>query len=333
MTRRSIAAASATPIPLSGDGGNVVVVVVVTDDVEVEPVGLSSAAVVSTGARVVIAAVVSTASSSPPQAEATRATANNVMRYLEIVTGPECIPAAETTRVGTASVDFMDDLVSFVAGELAKRADPEKAAPMAAYLKTEMPFYGVQKRGRTEVMRELKSRFPIADAATYRSAVESLWNRPHREEKYMAIALARQHSAFVTLENLDLYQRMIEEGAWWDLVDDIAINCVGIVYLKERKRTEATIEAWVDDEVMWLRRTSLISPIKHKTATDYEMLFDHCVRRSGEKEFFIRKAIGWTLREYAKTEPDRVASFLLQHRDLWSGLSFREASKHLDLTI
>ena len=225
----------------------------------------------------------------------------------------------------------MDDLVCFVAAELGKRADSEKAGPMAAYLKTEMPFYGVQKRGRTEVIRELKKRFPLTDMATYRAAVEALWRQPHREEKYLAISIARQYSAFVTFENLDLYRRMIVEGAWWDFVDDVAINCVGIVYLNERARTEPTIEEWIDDEVMWLRRTSLISPIKHKTATDHQMLFDHCVRRAGEKEFFIRKAIGWTLREYAKSEPDRVATFLLQHRDLWSGLTFREASKHLDI--
>lgn len=225
----------------------------------------------------------------------------------------------------------MNELVSYVASELAQRADPEKAGPMAAYLKTDMPFYGVQKRGRTEVMRGVKKLFPITDVAEYRAAVEALWAQPHREEKYLAIGIARQNRAFVTMENLDLYRRIIVEGAWWDFVDDVAINCVGIVYLNERRRAEPTIEAWVDDDDMWLRRTSLISPIKHKEATDHVMLFDHCLRRAAEKEFFIRKAIGWTLREYAKTAPDRVAAFLLEHRERWSGLSFREAAKHLDI--
>ena len=225
----------------------------------------------------------------------------------------------------------MDDLIAFAAVELAARADPEKAAGMATYLKTDMPFYGVQKKGRTEVFREMNKRFPIGDAATYRAAIEALWAQPHREEKYLAVGIAKRYPDFLTFDNFDVYRRLIVEGAWWDFVDEVAINCVGIVYLNERERTESTIEAWIDDEVMWLRRTSLISPIKHKTATDHERLFDHCLRRAGEKEFFIRKAIGWTLREYAKTEPDRVAGFLLQHRDVWSGLSFREASKHLDI--
>jgi 3-methyladenine DNA glycosylase AlkD len=225
----------------------------------------------------------------------------------------------------------MDELISLVADELARRAEPEKAAGMAAYLKTDMPFYGVQKRGRTEVFRLVKKQFSLEDRASYRAAVEALWERPHREEKYLAIGIARHYKDQVNFDNLDLYERLIVEGAWWDFVDDVAINCVGIVYLSQHKETQPIIERWIDSDVMWLRRTSLISPIKHKAETDHLMLFDHCLRRAHEKEFFIRKAIGWTLREYAKTAPDRVRDFLLAHRETWSGLSFREAGKHLDI--
>lgn len=202
---------------------------------------------------------------------------------------------------------------------------------MAAYLKTDMPFYGVQKKELTAVYREMKRRFPIDDDASYRGAIVDLWSRPHREEKYLAISVARYNTRFVTSDHIDLYRRLIVEGAWWDLVDDVAINCVGIVHLKERLRMEPIIEGWIDDEFMWLRRTALISPLKHKAETDYETLFDHCLRRAHEKEFFIRKAIGWTLRQYARTEPERVRDFLLEHRDRWSGLTFREAAKHLDV--
>ncbi len=226
----------------------------------------------------------------------------------------------------------MNELTSFVAAELTKRANAEKAGPMAAYLKTEMPFYGVQKKGRTEVFRELKRRFPIQANDVYRNAVAALWAQPHREEKYLAITIARHHTPFITAENIDLYQQLIVEGAWWDLVDDVAINCVGIAYWEQRAVVEPTIERWIDDEFMWLRRTSLIAPIKHKAATDHERLFDHCLRRADESEFFIRKAIGWTLREYAKTDPERVRKFLVQYRERWSGLSFREAAKHLDIS-
>jgi 3-methyladenine DNA glycosylase AlkD len=80
---------------------------------------------------------------------------------------------------------------------------------------------------------------------------------------------------------------------------------------------------------MWLRRTAILAQLKHKDATDAGELFDYCLRRSGETEFFIRKAIGWALREYAKTDPDAVRGFLSAHGDELSGLSYREAAKHL----
>ena len=150
----------------------------------------------------------------------------------------------------------MEELVDFVAAELTFRADPDKAAGMAAYMKTDMPFDGVQKRGRTEVARALRKRFPIDDIATYRAAVAALWAQPHREEKYLAIGIAKEHKQFLCLDNFDLYRRLIVEGAWWDFVDEVAIHCVGIVYLNDREKTEPTIEEWVDDAVMWLRRTA-----------------------------------------------------------------------------
>jgi 3-methyladenine DNA glycosylase AlkD len=225
----------------------------------------------------------------------------------------------------------MNELKTFVAAELERRSDPAKAVRMAAYMKTDMPFYGVQKKGRTEVFRMIRDRFPIGDAAAYRAAVEALWLQPHREEKYLAIDIAKHHQSFVTTDNMDLFRRLIVEGAWWDLVDDVAVNCVGMTYLRERSAVAPTIESWVDDDFMWLRRTSLISPLKHKADTDHVSLFDHCLRRAHETEFFIRKAIGWTLREYAKTEPDRVRTFLVEKRDRWSGLTFREAAKHLNV--
>ena len=225
----------------------------------------------------------------------------------------------------------MKPLIAIAARELSDRADAEKAAGMAAYMKTDMPFYGVQKKGRTEVFRVIKREIPIPDNSTYRAAIEALWEQPHREEKYLAIGIAKAYTEYLTVETLDLYRRLIDEIPPGALDDEVAIHCVGIVYLNQRTQTEPTIEAWVDDDVMWLRRTSLISPIKHKADTDHDMLFDHCLRRAHEKEFFIRKAIGWTLREYAKTAPERVSAFLLEHRDQWSGLSFREAAKHLDI--
>jgi len=224
-----------------------------------------------------------------------------------------------------------DALTGFVAAELAAVADPDRAAPMAAYMKTDMPFYGVPAPRRSPIAVEAVRRFPPGGRDEYRVGTLALWNRPHREEKYLAIEYARAFPRYITLSSVPLYRRMIIEGAWWDLVDEIAVHLVGRVLLTQRERMTPKVEAWIDDPHLWLRRTAIISQLGHKEATDAELLFEACNRRMEEKEFFIRKAIGWALRDYARTDPEAVVEFVTANRDRLSGLSYREATKHLDL--
>lgn len=219
--------------------------------------------------------------------------------------------------------------VTFVQAELAANANPEKAGPMAAYMKTEDPFYGVQKPARSAIYKEMNRRFPIEDADEYERAVLELWALPHREEKYLALGIATGFRKFITFDRINLYRRLITDGAWWDFVDEIAARAVGIVWLDDRSRTTPLMSRWIDDEDLWIRRTAIIGQLKHKSETDSDLLFDFCLRRAHEPEFFIRKAIGWALREYAKTDPGAVLDFTTTHRDRLSSLSFREATKHL----
>ena len=223
----------------------------------------------------------------------------------------------------------MDDLVDYVALELAQRGDPADAAAMAAYMKTDMPFYGVKKPGRVIVMRAVMERFRLETRRHYETAVRALWRQPHREEKYLAINLAGRYPQYVTLSSVPIYRMMIVQGAWWDFVDAIAADLVGRVLLQQRPRMSATLDSWIDHDDMWLRRTAILAQLRHKAATDEDRLFDYCLRRSHEREFFIRKAIGWALREYAKTAPDAVRTFVLANAASWSGLTYREATKHL----
>lgn len=202
---------------------------------------------------------------------------------------------------------------------------------MAAYMKTDTPFYGAQKAVRQPVQRDAVRRFPAANRSEYRQAILALWNRPHREERYIAIEYARSFPTYITLSSIPLYRKMIVEGAWWDYVDSLAIHLVGQVLLNQRNAATPKIRAWIDDPDMWLRRSAIIGQIGHKGATDTELLFEACARRMHETEFFIRKAIGWALRDYARTDPSAVAAFVVEHRDQLSGLSFREATKHLDV--
>ena len=221
------------------------------------------------------------------------------------------------------------DRVEFVSAELAALANPENAAAMAAYLKTDMSFFGVKRPDCSRIFKEAMQRYPVATRFDYERGVRALWAQPHREEKYMAIFLARAVPQYISPPSLPLYRKLIVEGAWWDFVDEVAAHLVGALLLGHRERVAPIMEEWIDHSDMWLRRSALLAHLRHKGQTDEATLFDHCLRRAHESEFFIRKAIGWVLRQYARTAPDAVRAFVVEHRDAWSGLTFREATKHL----
>lgn len=221
------------------------------------------------------------------------------------------------------------EVAAFVKTGLAARADPTKAGPMTAYMKTSMPFYGVQKPQRTPIAKAVKRRFDIDDIEQYLAVVEAVWTMPHREEKYLAVHLARLYPQYVTPASVPLYEKLIREGAWWDFVDELAIHLVGRVFLDERRVLRPLLDEWVHDDDLWIRRTAILAQIGHKKSTDQRMLFDYCLRCAGESEFFIQKAIGWALREYSRFAPGAVQNFIVQNRERLSALSVREGAKRL----
>jgi 3-methyladenine DNA glycosylase AlkD len=200
---------------------------------------------------------------------------------------------------------------------------------MQAYMKTDMPFYGVQKAGRTGILRDLVRDFRPDSADGYRDLVLALWNLDHREEKYIALGVARHFKDHTTPTQLDLYHRLITEGAWWDLVDEVATHLMRDLVVGSPVESWPVVDRWIDDDDMWLRRTALLCQVGAKDDTDPGRLFAFCASRAYEEEFFIRKAIGWALREYARTDPVAVAAFINAHLGDLSGLSYREGSKHI----
>lgn len=220
-------------------------------------------------------------------------------------------------------------VIDYVQGELRGVADPEKAVSMQAYLKTDMPFYGVQAKDRARIFTEIKARYAPAGRGEYLELAGALWELPHREEKYLAVAVAGGFGEYVVPASLPFYRKLIVEGAWWDLVDDVAVHIIRRLVLTCPDETWPTVDRWNEDDDLWLRRTSIICQVGSKEGTDQERLFRFCEARIGEKDFFIRKAIGWALREYAKTRPEEVAGFVASHRHEMSGLSLREATKHI----
>jgi 3-methyladenine DNA glycosylase AlkD len=229
---------------------------------------------------------------------------------------------------GPQTIDT-DALVALVRAGLEPHRNVDNAKAMAAYLKTDDPFYGVKKPDRAPTKKAMLAQFAPRTLADYQAAVRALWYEPERENKYMAQAYADRFKAFHVPEAMGLFEELIRHGQWWDLIDLVATNLVGGAFLNGRRRLTPLMRKWNNDDDMWIRRTSILSQNRHRADTDTELLFKLCLARAHEKEFFIRKAIGWALRDCSRWFPDEVAGFIHEHHDELSGLSVREGTKRL----
>jgi 3-methyladenine DNA glycosylase AlkD len=159
--------------------------------------------------------------------------------------------------------------------------------------------------------------------------VQQLWMQEKRECQYAATDLLLMYKGLWTQETIDLFKMCITQRSWWDTVDDIATNCVGALCLRFPDLIHRVLDLWIKDTNMWLRRSALLFQLKYKQNTGAQRLFKYCAETMHEKEFFIRKAIGWVLREYSKTCPEAVAQFVSDHSSELSSLSKREACKYI----
>jgi 3-methyladenine DNA glycosylase AlkD len=179
------------------------------------------------------------------------------------------------------------------------------------------------------LLRRLRADFP--SAAVWRVLVLHLWRKArYREERYAALVLAsdRRATPFQTLATLPLYEELIVTGAWWDLVDDVASHRVGFLLRQHPREMKRAMRAWSRGRDLWKRRSSIICQLHFGDETDLALLYD-CIEPSlSSKEFFLRKAIGWALRQYAWTDPKEVARYVRSRGDRLSPLSRREALKH-----
>ncbi len=226
-------------------------------------------------------------------------------------------------------------LVTAVRDLLADGGDPVRAAGQQAYLRSEMPQRGFRLPELRARLRPVLAGHPVEDAASWEATVRALWDEAgYREQRHAAIALARHrpYRAWATDPRaLGLYRHLVVTGAWWDLVDDVATHLVGPV-LRAHPDVAATLLEWADDDDLWVRRAAILSQIGARERTDTSLLAG-CVEanllgsRHGE-EFFIRKALGWALRDFARTEPQCVAAYVAALGGRLSPLSRREALKH-----
>ena len=225
----------------------------------------------------------------------------------------------------------MTALGTAVRSALEAAADPERAPGMQAYMKSAMPYRGISAPRMRAITKQVFADHPPATCEEWRAEVLELWRGAQfREERYAAIGLLadRRHRDCRVPDALPMYEEMIVTGAWWDYVDEIAHH-VGDLLRAHPDVMKPVMSAWSTDEDLWKRRVSIICQISFKKDTDLELLYGNIEPNLAERNFFIRKAIGWALRAYAWTDPKEVARYVAANESRLSGLSRREALKHL----
>ncbi len=204
-------------------------------------------------------------------------------------------------------------------------------------MKSAMPYYGVTTPKLRALTKKIFDTHRLSNAVEWRDAVMTIWREAeYREERYAAIELTghRFYRDFQTLDALPMYEEMIVTGAWWDFVDAIATQRLGTLLRHYSRPMRKTMLAWSRCRMkapggMWKRRAAILCQLSLKRDTHLDLLYA-CVEPSlNSKEFFLQKAIGWALRQYAWTDPREVKRYIRANADRLSALSKREALKNI----
>jgi 3-methyladenine DNA glycosylase AlkD len=218
-----------------------------------------------------------------------------------------------------------DDYVTSIKERFQAAADPVKAQPMKKYMKNLFEFLGITKPQRIPLKKEFLKKERLPGVERLEGIIKQLWELPGREYQYFAFELVEHYRKQLKEQDIELLEYMITNKSWWDTVDFIAANLVGAHFKQFPRLVGPYTARWLASGNMWLQRTAILFQLKYKTGTDVELMFQIIGQLADSKEFFIRKAIGWALREYSKTNPAAVIKFV-ESQPL-SNLSKREALK------
>jgi 3-methyladenine DNA glycosylase AlkD len=215
--------------------------------------------------------------------------------------------------------------------ELARAGDPAVAAGARAYMKSAMPYHGVKAVPMRSIFRRAFANVSLPTASAWRANVLQLWRGARfREERYAAIALSgdRRADAFQTPAALPMYEEMIVTGAWWDYVDILAKHRLGPILRRYPGPMRRALLAWSRSPDLWKRRSAILCQLAFRSDTDLKFLYACIAPSLPSREFFLRKAIGWALREYAWTDPAEIRRYVRAHAAELSPLSRREALRN-----
>ncbi len=252
------------------------------------------------------------------------------------------------------------DYIAYLSNLLEKEKNEEQAVAMAKYMKNKFPFYGIKTPERRKCMNVFFKETGILKLPLSHEFCLKLWDMPEREWQYAALDYLAKYIGKLEMKDLPLLKTLITTKSWWDTVDMIAAKLVGDLVLRNPSLIDTTMNDWVIDNNMWLRRTAILFQLSYKNQTNEKVLYNYILKNAYfnptstprrlshkhelsdneeqltseqaasafySKEFFIQKAIGWALREYSKTNPESVAHFI-KTTEL-APLSRREGSKYI----
>jgi 3-methyladenine DNA glycosylase AlkD len=211
---------------------------------------------------------------------------------------------------------------------LKENTNQENATAMRAYMKERFVFYGIKSPKRRELQKLFLAEqgFP---ALFDKEVFSALWKADQREYQMFGLDLLRRQAKKAEEKDIKLIEKLIITKSWWDTVDGLASWVCGPYFLKFPEKTRPITQGWAESENMWLRRASILFQLGYKENTDRNILTDHIEKNLSSSEFFINKAIGWSLREYGKTDPEFVRDYVNQMQSRMHPLSVREATRNL----
>lgn len=207
-----------------------------------------------------------------------------------------------------------------------ENADKENAAAMSQYMRNKFKFYGLPTPKRKELSKDFLKQEKKREEIDW-SFLDKCFADEHREFQYLAVDYLSVKNEYLTYEDIPAIRKYIQQKQWWDTIDFFD-KVIGDIGLKD-KRVDDLMLQWSTDEDFWIRRIAIDHQLLRKEKTNTQLLEQIIINNLGSSEFFINKAIGWSLRDYSKTNPDWVRDFINRYKERMDKLSVREASKYI----
>ena len=208
-----------------------------------------------------------------------------------------------------------------------QNADPTQAAPMKKYMRDQFEYLGIKTPQNVALQKEFYAEHGLPEVSALDEILRDLWSLPEREFQYVAVGLLGRFNTKLPAKFIKTIEYLLITKSWWDTVDTISGGTLGIHFRRFPNVREKYLTKWRASDNFWLRRATILFQLNYKKETDFDLLCEIICENLDSKEFFINKAIGWSLRQYARTDPQAVKKFVKSTP--LHPLSRREAMKHL----